>query len=214
MGRRLPRRLAQLYVGLICYGVSAAMQVQAGLGLDPWDVLHQGLARRLHWQIGTVSVLVGAIVLLGWLPIRQRPGLGTLSNVVLIGTVMNATLAVLPVQHSMVARCACLLGGILLCGAATGLYISAGFGAGPRDGLMTGWSARLGLSIRLTRTFIEASVLLVGWLLGGTIGIGTVLFALFIGPLAQLFLRVFAVHDVNAELVDVAVEASTPHMGS
>lgn len=198
---RLARRLAQLYVGLTCYGISAALQVQARLGLDPWDVLHQGVARRLHWQIGTVSIVVGALVLLGWVPIRQRPGLGTVSNVVVIGSVMNAALAYLPAQHHLIGQLACLLGGIVLCGAATGLYISAGFGPGPRDGLMTGWSARTGVSIRLTRTVIEASVLVVGWLLGGTVGIGTVLFAILIGPLAQLFLRMFSVQRVNTKPV-------------
>jgi uncharacterized membrane protein YczE len=186
------RRLGQLYLGLVLYGVSAAMQVQAGLGLDPWDVLHQGIARKLDHEIGTVSIAVGALVLLLWIPLRQRPGLGTVSNVLVVGLAMNATLAVLPVQSGGVARVALLAGAVLLCGVATGMYISAGFGPGPRDGLMTGIARRTGRSIRLSRTVVELTVLLTGWLLGGTVGVGTVLFAVAIGPLAQLFLRLFA----------------------
>jgi uncharacterized membrane protein YczE len=185
------RRLGQLYLGLILYGVSAAMQVQAGLGLDPWDVLHQGIALGLDRKIGTVSIAVGALVLLLWIPLRQRPGLGTVSNVLVVGLAMNATLAVLPVQHGA-ARGALLAGAVLLCGVATGMYICAGFGPGPRDGLMTGIARRAGISIRLSRTIVELTVLLSGWLLGGTVGVGTVLFAIAIGPLAQLFLRLFA----------------------
>jgi uncharacterized membrane protein YczE len=188
---RWARRLGQLYLGLALFGVSAAMQVQAGLGLDPWDVLHQGIALRLDRQIGTVSIAVGVIVLLLWIPLRQRPGLGTVSNVLVVGLVMNATLAVLPVQSGDVARVALLAGAVLLCGLATGMYISAGFGPGPRDGLMTGIARRSGISIRLSRTAVELTVLLTGWLLGGTVGVGTVLFAVAIGPLAQLFLRLF-----------------------
>jgi len=186
------RRLSQLYLGLVLYGVSAAMQVQAGLGLDPWDVLHQGLALVSDRQIGTVSIAVGALVLLLWIPLRQWPGLGTVSNVLVVGLAMNATLAVLPVQHGLPARAATLAGAVLLCGLATGMYITAGFGPGPRDGLMTGIARRTGVSIRLSRTFVELTVLLAGWLLGGTVGVGTVLFAVTIGPLAQLFLRIFA----------------------
>jgi uncharacterized membrane protein YczE len=177
---------------LVLYGVSAAMQVLAGLGLDPWDVLHQGLAVVLNHQIGTVSIAVGALVLLLWIPLRQRPGLGTVSNVLVVGLAMNATLALLPAQHAVAARAATLAGAVLLCGMATGMYITAGFGPGPRDGLMTGIARRTGLSIRLSRTIIELTVLLTGWLLGGSVGVGTVLFAVAIGPLAQQFLRLFA----------------------
>jgi uncharacterized membrane protein YczE len=186
------RRLGQLYLGLVLYGVSAAMQVQAGLGLDPWDVLHQGLALVLDRKIGTVAIAVGVVVLLLWIPLRQRPGFGTVSNVLVVGLAMNAVLAVLPPQHGYPARAAMLIGAVLLCGAATGMYITAGFGPGPRDGLMTGVARRTGRSLRLCRTLIELAVLLCGWLLGGTVGVGTVLFAVTIGPLAQLFLRVFA----------------------
>jgi len=193
------RRLGQLYVGLVLYGVSAAMQVRAGLGLDPWDVLHQGLATRLDRQIGTLTILVGVVVLLGWIPLRQRPGLGTVSNVVVLGLAMNATLAVLPAQHGYPARVTMLLSAIVLCGVATGMYISAGLGPGPRDGLMTGIARRTGTSIRLTRALIEVAVLASGWLLGGSVGVGTVLYAVLIGPLAQIFLRVFRIRGLITE---------------
>jgi uncharacterized membrane protein YczE len=184
-------RLVQLYVGLCLYGLSAALQVRGNLGLDPWDVLHQGLAGRFDVGIGTMSIIVGAVVLIGWLPLRQRPGLGTVSNVVLVGASMNASLAVLPAERALLWRVPSMLAGIALCGFATGMYIAADYGPGPRDGLMTGWSARAGISVRLTRTLIEISVLVAGWWLGGTVGIGTVLFALGIGPLAQCSLRLF-----------------------
>ncbi len=185
-------RLSQLYLGLALYGVSAAMQVRAGLGLDPWDVLHQGVAALVHRGIGTVVVVVGALVLLAWIPLRQRPGIGTVSNVVVLGVVMNLTLQVLPNQHGYPARIAMLLAAIVLCGIATGMYIAAGLGPGPRDGLMTGLARRSGVSVRLTRTLLELTVLSGGWLLGGSVGIGTVLYALAIGPLAQLFLKLFS----------------------
>jgi len=191
------RRLVQLYVGLCLYGASSAMQVRAGLGLDPWDVLHQGLANKVHHAIGTVVIGVGVLVLLAWVPLRQRPGLGTVSNVVVLGLALNLTLQLLPAPHGYPARFALLAVGIVLCGVATGMYISAGLGPGPRDGLMTGVAHRSGLSIRLTRTVLELSVLAVGWALGGTVGIGTLLFALSIGPLTQLFLSVFR-HDTVA----------------
>ncbi len=167
------------------------MQVRAGLGLDPWDVLHQGVARHVGLAIGTVSILVGAVVLLGWIPLRQRPGLGTVSNVVVVGSAMNAALGVLPAVHAPVAQVATVCGAVLLCGCATGMYISSGFGPGPRDGLMTGIARRTGRSIRLTRTVLEVLVLASGWVLGGSVGIGTVMYALGIGPASQLFLRLF-----------------------
>jgi uncharacterized membrane protein YczE len=189
---RVTRRLAQLYIGLALYGVAAALQVRSGLGLDPWDVFHQGLAGRLHIAIGTVVIAIGAVVLLLWIPLRQRPGLGTLSNVVLIGVSLNLTLQVLPPAHVMGLRVGEMVAGIVLGGVATGMYIGANFGPGPRDGLMTGLAARTGRSIRLVRTGIEVTVLAIGWALGGTVGIGTVLYAVSIGALAQVFLRVFS----------------------
>ncbi|WP_455770719.1 membrane protein YczE [Streptomyces chartreusis] len=189
----LVRRLSQLYIGLTLYGVSSAMLVEAGLGLEPWNVLHQGLAELTGLTIGVVSIIVGATVLLLWIPLRQRPGLGTVSNVFVCGLAMDGTLALLPEAHTLTVRIPLLVAGILLNGAATGLYIAARFGPGPRDGLMTGLHRRTGRSIRLMRTAVEIAVVVTGFALGGTVGIGTLLYALSIGPLAQLFLRVFAV---------------------
>ncbi len=165
-------RLLQLYIGLACYGLAGALQVRSRLGLDPWDVLHQGISRHVDLAIGTVVIAVGAAVLLLWIPLRQRPGLGTVSNVVLIGVSMNLSLQWLPHVHAMAWRVADLAAGIVLCGLATGMYIGAHFGPGPRDGLMTGLARRSGRSIRLTRTCLELTVLVAGWLLGGTVGLG------------------------------------------
>ncbi|MEW2441761.1 MULTISPECIES: YitT family protein [Micromonospora] len=187
------RRLTQLYAGLVLYGVSMALMIRSELGLDPWDVFHQGLARQTGLSFGTVTIAVGALVLLLWIPLRQRPGLGTVSNVVVIGLVVDATLTVLPPGEGMPARVALLVAGIVANGAATGLYLGAGLGPGPRDGLMTGFVARHPrFSVRLVRTIIEITVLALGWLLGGTVGLGTVAYALTIGPLAQFFIPVFA----------------------
>jgi uncharacterized membrane protein YczE len=184
-------RLAQLYGGLVLYGVSSSLLVLAGLGLDPWDVFHQGLSRTFGLAIGTWAIIVGLVVLLLWIPLRQRPGIGTVSNVVLVGLTMNVVLGHVHPPHALGVRIACLLVGILLNGVATGAYIGAGFGPGPRDGLMTGLAAR-GHSIRVVRTSIELTVLAIGWLLGGTVGVGTVLYALAIGPLAHVFVPLFA----------------------
>ena len=188
---RLARRLAQLYAGLVLYGVGVALQVRAGLGLDPWDVLHQGLARHTGMSFGRTMIAVGAVVLLLWVPLRQRPGIGTVSNAVVIGLVVDLTLDVVPAPSGLAARWPLLLAGVLLGGVATGCYIGAGLGPGPRDGLMTGLAARTGRSIRLVRTGIELTVLGAGVLLGGTAGIGTVLYAVAIGPLAHVFIPLF-----------------------
>jgi len=184
-------RLVQLYAGLLVYGVSSSLLVLAGLGLDPWDVFHQGLSRTFGLSIGTWTIIVGVVVLLLWIPLRQRPGIGTLSNVVLIGLTMNLILGHVHPPHALGVRIACLVCGVLLNGVATGAYIGAGFGPGPRDGLMTGFAAR-GHSIRIVRTSIELGVLGTGWLLGGTVGVGTVVYALAIGPLAHVFVPLFA----------------------
>ncbi|MFE9441780.1 YitT family protein [Streptomyces sp. NPDC006602] len=194
---RLGRRLIQLYVGLALYGASSALLVQAGLGLEPWNVLHQGLAELTGLTIGVVSIFVGAAVLLLWIPLRQRPGLGTVSNVFVVGIAMDGTLAAVPAAHTLAVRVPLLLFGILLNGVATGLYIAARFGPGPRDGLMTGLHRRTGRSIRLMRTAVEVTVVVTGFALGGTIGIGTVLYAVSIGPLAQFFLRMLAVPSAS-----------------
>lgn len=187
------RRLFQLYAGLVLYGASSALLVRSGLGLEPWNVLHQGLSERTGLSMGLVLTVTGAAVLLLWIPLRQRPGLGTVSNVLVIGAAMDATLAVVPDAHAMAVRVVLMTAGIVLNGAATGLYIAARFGPGPRDGLMTGLNRRTGVSVRLVRTAIEIAVVVTGFLLGGTVGVGTLLYAVAIGPLAQLFLRVFTV---------------------
>ncbi|MFI6660723.1 YitT family protein [Streptomyces sp. NPDC050523] len=201
---RLGRRLIQLYAGLVLYGASSALLVEAGLGLEPWNVLHQGLAELTGLTIGVVSIVVGAAVLLLWIPLRQRPGLGTVSNVFVVGLAMDGTLALVPDVRSLAVRVPLLLAGIVLNGAATGLYISARFGPGPRDGLMTGLHRRTGRSIRLMRTGVEVAVVATGFALGGTVGIGTVLYAVSIGPLAQLFLRVFDVPPASGGSTVVA----------
>jgi uncharacterized membrane protein YczE len=188
IGNRYPRRLIQLYAGLVGYGVSMAMLVRARLGNMPWDVFHQGVTRHVPLSFGTVNIITAAAVLLLWIPLRQRPGLGTISNVVVIGLVADATLALLPEAHNITVKIALLVAGIVLNGVATGAYIGAKFGPGPRDGLMTGLAARTGRSIRLVRTALEVTVVLTGWLLGGTLGIGTLLYAVTIGPLVQVFL--------------------------
>ena len=184
----LLRRLSQLYIGLALYGASSALLVEAGLGLEPWGVLHQGLAELTGVSIGVVSIVVGAAVLLLWIPLRQRPGLGTVSNVFVVGIAMDGTLALVPEVHGLAVRIPLLLAGILLNGVATGLYISARFGPGPRDGLMTGLHRRTGRSIRLMRTSVEVTVVATGFALGGSVGAGTVLYALAIGPLVQVLL--------------------------
>ena len=186
------RRLFQLYVGLALYGVSSALLVEAALGLDPWDVLHQGAARRSGISIGLCTVMIGVVVLILWIPLRQRPGLGTISNAILVGLAVDASLLVLPSPKDVLLQSAFLAGGVLLNGVATGMYIGAGLGPGPRDGLMTGIAAR-GHSIRVVRTLIEVTVLLGGWLLGGSVGVGTVVYALAIGPLAHIFIPLFTV---------------------
>ncbi|MFC7307606.1 YitT family protein [Streptomyces monticola] len=206
-GAQLPRRVVQLYVGLALYGASSALLVRSGLGLEPWNVLHQGLAERTGLTIGVVSIFVGAAVLLVWIPLKQRPGLGTVSNVFVVGLAMDGTLALVPDAHSPAVRIALLVTGIVLNGAATGLYISARFGPGPRDGLMTGLHQVTGRSIRLMRTAVEVAVVVAGFALGGTVGVGTVAYALAIGPLAQIFLRVF---DIPAPAGGSTVVAGAP----
>ncbi|WP_314173494.1 membrane protein YczE [Streptomyces winkii] len=197
--RRLGRRLTQLYAGLLLYGASIGLMVRSGLGLPPWDVLHQGIARHTGLSIGTVSIVAGAAVLLLWAPMRQRPGLGTVSNVVLVGLAMDGTVWLAPAPQALALRIPMVAAAVVLNGVATGLYISARFGPGPRDGLMTGLHRVTGRSVRLVRTAIEAAVLVSGLLLGGTAGAGTVVYALGIGPLSQLFLRVFALPEQRAE---------------
>lgn len=199
---RAMTRAALLLLGLVGYGTSMAMMVRAGLGLDPWDVFHQGLTRHTPMTIGTATAVVGVIVLLAWIPLRNKPGIGTIANVIVIAVTVDAGLAVLTAPQSLPARIALMLGAVLLNAVSTVLYIGAGLGPGPRDGLMTGLVARTGLSVRLVRTAIEATVLAAGWLLGGTVGVGTVVYAFGIGPLVQLILRIMPrrllFHDFGA----------------
>lgn len=201
----LPRRLSQLLIGLALYGVSMAMMIRSALGLDPWDVFHYGLTGHLPLSFGTVVTLVGFVVLLAWIPLRQAPGLGTIANVLVIGVTSDVTLSVLPRPSELWLRAVLLVLGIVLNGLASAMYIGAQLGPGPRDGLMTGISRRSGLSIRLVRTVQELVVVGVGFALGGTVGLGTILYALFIGPLVQRFLPFLVVRlDPPGRLPDPA----------
>ena len=190
---RLPRRLTQLYVGLTLYGISMGLMIESRLGLDPWDVLHYGITQHVSLSFGTVVILLGFLVLLAWIPLRQWPGLGTISNAVVIGLVTDLALAVLDRPDALWLRIAFLSVGIVGNGFATAMYIGAHFGPGPRDGLMTGLVRRTGVSVRVVRTSIEVTVLAIGWLLGGLVGFGTVAYALAIGPLVHLLLPWFEV---------------------
>ncbi|MFC7555295.1 YitT family protein [Pseudoroseomonas wenyumeiae] len=190
---RLRTRLFQLFWGLSLYGISMAMMVRANLGLDPWDVLHQGLAPRIGLSFGLTVNLLGLVVLALWWPLRQRPGLGTVLNILVIGTVTDVALALIPSPDSYAARFALLGFGILLNGLAGGAYIGAGLGPGPRDGLMTGLCQRTGMPVKLVRTAIELAVLAVGWVLGGTVGLGTVLYAVSIGWVVHHALPFFTI---------------------
>ena len=190
---RLARRVPQLLVGLYLYGASLALMVRGGLGLPPFGVLDSGIAGLLPLTLGQVVVMMSFVILLLWIPLRERPGIGTLANSLLVGLSTDVTLAVLGTPDALVARVALMLGGVLLCAVATAMYIGSHFGRGPRDGLMTGLVRRTGLSIRLVRTSLELVVVLVGWLIGGSTGVGTLAFALSIGPLVQPMLPWFQV---------------------
>lgn len=181
-------RLARLFGGLTLCGWGIAAMVAADLGLGPWDVLHEGISGRTGIPIGTTSIVVGGLVLLAWLPLRERPGLGTVCNVVVIGVVIDLTLLVLDTPSSLLARIVLCAAGPVLFGVGSGFYLGARFGSGPRDGLMTGL-ARRGIPVAVARTAIEIGALVSGWALGGTVGVGTILFALSIGPLVHLSLE-------------------------
>lgn len=191
-GRRLPRRLTQLYLGLLLYGFSDGLLVRSELGLAPWDVFHQGLARVTGIRIGWWVILVGVAVLLLWIPLRQRPGVGTLSNAVLVGLALNWTLDLVAAPESMWLRVVFLVLGVTLNAVATAAYIGAALGPGPRDGLMTGLAAR-GHSVRIVRTLLEVVVLVAGFALGGTAGVGTAAYAFGIGPLVHPLLPLLMV---------------------
>ncbi|MFT4030707.1 MAG: hypothetical protein QM675_12605 [Protaetiibacter sp.] len=192
------RRIAQLLVGLFLYGIAIAMMVRAGIGVAPWDVLTQGIVAQTGISFGIVVVAVGALVLLLWIPIHQKPGIGTVANVLLIGPAADVGLAVIPQQHLWWMQGLLFAAGLALLAVATGLYVGARLGPGPRDGLMTGIHTRFGWKIWIVRTGIEVTVLTVGWLLGGQVGIGTLAFALLIGPMVGVTLPFFRVPDAPA----------------
>ncbi len=189
----MARRIAQLLVGLFLYGFAIAMMLRGALGASPWDVLSQGVVLHSGLNFAIVTNVIGALVLLLWIPIRQKPGVGTILNVLLIGPSIEVGLWMLPSPDSLLTQALLLAGGLVLLAAATGLYIGARFGPGPRDGLMTGINRRMGWPIWAVRTSIEVTVLAAGWLLGGTVGVGTLAFALLIGPMVNLTLPLFRV---------------------
>ena len=188
-------RLPGLILGLVVFGAGIGLMAQAGMGLGPWEVFHQGIARLTGLQLGTVSILLGIPILLAWYPLGERPGAGTVLNIVLIGLATNGTIALVPAVDTQPAQLLMMLGGVVTIAVGSGLYLAADLGPGPRDGLMTGLHMRFGWSIRRARTAVELAVLVAGWLAGGTIGLGTVVFALGIGPLIQVALRVFDRED-------------------
>lgn len=203
-GRRLPRRLVQLVAGLWLYGATMALLVESGLGLDPWDVFHEGLTHHVPLTFGQVVIAVGALLLLLWIPLRQRPGIGTVLNVLLIGIAVDVTLALLPTPDALGTQVVFLVLGVVGNGLAGALYIGADLGTGPRDGIWTGIVRRTGRSVRLVRTSLEVTVLVTGFLLGGTVGVGTVLYALAIGPVVQATLPLVQVRRPAVEEVSVA----------
>lgn len=191
----MTRRLLQLYAGLILYGASLALQIRAALGLDPWDVFHQGLSEKTGLSFGTIVIIIGALVLLAWIPLRQKPGIGTVSNVFVVGIAADAALAIIPEADGLGIQLPMLAAAVFLNGVAGAAYIGAGLGPGPRDGLMTGLVRITGRSVGVVRTSIEVGVLAVGIVLGGTVGLGTVLYALSIGPLLQVLLPAFTIPE-------------------
>ncbi len=206
----IPNRLFRLALGLVLFGVSIALMLAAGLGVDSWDVFHQGVALLTNRSFGLVAVATSLGVLLLWVPLRQRTGLGTVANALVVGPVVDITLRYLATPDQMTGRIALLVLGVVLNGVATGLYIGAGLGPGPRDGLMTGLASRTGRSIGAVRTAIEVSVLAIGWALGGPVGFGTVLFAVSIGPLTQFFLARLTLGEAE---VSTTSEPSPEHVG-
>lgn len=189
--KHLASRIVQLFVSLWLFGMSLGLMVQANLGLAPWDVLHQGLAGRFGVQIGSVVIAVGVLLMLLWIPLREKPGLGTLANVLLVGLSLNWTLTWLPAPEELWLRILMMIGGVVGNGILTAAYIGARMGPGPRDGLMTGLMRRTGRSARLIRTVIEVSALVLGVILGGTVGVGTLLFAFGVGPVVHHFMPIF-----------------------
>lgn len=187
-GRRLTRRFTQLFVGLFLYGVGIAFLVRSALGAAPWDVLSQGISLNVPFSFGVITIFVSAVVLMLWIPLRQKPGIGTIANALLIGPSADLTFLVLPAVHTLWVQLIFVFIGIIVVGLATGMYIGARFGPGPRDGLTTGLHRVTKWPIWVVRTLIEVTVVALGWSLGGVVGLGTVAFALLIGPACQLFM--------------------------
>lgn len=204
---RPTRRLSQLFIGLLLYGWSMAMLVRSDLGLDPWDVFHQGLSLHLPFSFGQVVIGVGAAVLLLWIPLRQKPGIGTVANIIVIGLAADLGLGLIPTTPDLLQRTGLLLAGVVLNGLAGALYVGARLGTGPRDGLWMAISRRSGRSIRLVRTILEVTVLGLGWLLGGVVGVGTIVYALAIGPLVQWILPLV---DVGTATLSSEDAGATP----
>ncbi|WP_172448484.1 YczE/YyaS/YitT family protein [Caulobacter mirabilis] len=188
----MTRRLVQLFIGLALYGVAIVLLVRADLGLDPWNVLNQGVVAKTGWPFGATVIGIGALLLLVWIPLRQRPGFGTIANIILVGLVVDWVMPFVATPAGLWGKALLLVAGVVTTAVATGCYLGAAMGPGPRDGLMTGVVARTGWSVRIVRTAIELTVLGIGWLLGGKVGVGTVVYALAIGPLIQVFLPLFA----------------------
>ena len=207
----MPRRVIQLLVGLFLYGAGCALTIEAGLGVDPWTVFAEGLSIHTGIGIGWITNIVGFLVLLLWIPLRQKPGVGTIANILLVGTSIQVVLWIVPPVSGLALQIAVLLAGILLVAIASGLYIGARFGPGPRDGLMTGMNARLGWPIWVCRGVVEVTVLVIGWMLGGTVGIGTILFAALIGPLVHIALPLLDTRRAAAP-EDVASRPSAAHL--
>lgn len=190
------KRWVKLLLGLACFGTGITFMKQSQLGLGPWEVLHDGLSKVSGYQLGTVSIFIGMLVLILWIPLGERPGVGTILNIFLIGIVTNLTLLIVPLANQIFLQVFWLILGLAIIGLGSALYLGSRLGAGPRDGLMMGFYRRTGRSIRLVRTLLELSVLVVGWLLGGTIGIGTLAFALGIGPIIQFMFRLIGDHEL------------------
>ncbi|MFJ9415434.1 YitT family protein [Streptomyces sp. NPDC101227] len=201
LGERPLRRLPQLLIGLALYGFSLSVMVRAALGVNPWSVLYEGVARHTSLSFGTISAVLGVLVLLLWIPLRQRPTLGTFANIVVLALASDLGLALIPAHLGLPARGGLLVGGVLLNGLSVAVYVGARFGPGPRDGLMTGASAATGRSLRFVRTLIEITVLAVGGLLGGSVGVGTVLYAVAVGPVTQFFLVRFVYRSAGSRAV-------------
>jgi uncharacterized membrane protein YczE len=204
----IARRIVQLLIGLVLYGIALSLMVRAGIGVAPWDVLSQGIMKQTGIPFGLVTNIVGAFVLVLWIPIRQKPGVGTIANVLLIGPSAELGLALVPPAQSLIASAALFAGGLVLLAIATGLYIGARLGPGPRDGLMTGAHKRFGWPIWIVRTSIEVSVLAIGWVLGGNVSIGTLLFAVLIGPMVSVTLPLLRVPETPILIPETPEEVS------